>query len=79
MAKKKTTVIDIYAWGERNGWELDRWGNMKKGNRRIKFQKRSIRLERRVETTPLSWVRIRSAFISKVVITDDDKLGGLTT
>ncbi len=57
------------------GWQEDRWGNLKKENRRMKFQQISLRME--VKTKYSGWVKLAGGFYSKLEI-KEDKLDGLS-
>jgi len=79
------TKDELYAWGERNGWEKDSWGHLHKGNLRIKVQKYTIRIEgkRVVEATDYSprktiWKKHRLGRLSQMGVDENEKLTGLT-
>lgn len=65
------------------GWIQDRYGHFHKNEYRIKFQSKSIRLEKSFNTTETAysksekrWVRLRSNYFGKLSIVDG-KLAGL--
>lgn len=79
------TKDELYAWGERNGWERNTWGHLHKGNLRIKVQTHTIRIESRrvIEKTQYSprkviWVKKRLGRLSKMGLDENDKFTGLT-
>lgn len=45
------------------GWTLDRWGNLKKADARIKLNKISVRYEKKVGDR---WVKLRGAYYSEL-------------
>jgi len=66
-----------------NGWEVDRWGNLKKttekGVYRLKFNSHSCRYEKQVKPNidgGNRWVRLRSAYYRNVTIGADGRLTG---
>ena len=78
------SIESIRAWFTARGWTADRFGHLRRDKYRIKFQARSIRLEvecrheaSQYSPASLSWVRLRSAFLSQLSLTTDGKLAGL--
>ncbi len=71
--RNKKEAIKTFLIGK--GWELDRWGNLRKGERRIKFQPISIRYE--VKTKYSGWVKLQGGFYNQLEI-KNDVLVGLT-
>jgi len=68
------------------GWTKDRWGHFKSktGQYRMKFQAKSVRLEKQITLSGSQysgprneWMRLRSQFYSKISIVDG-KIHGLT-
>ncbi len=55
------------------GWQEDSWGNLKKDNERIKFQKTSVRYERgaRMYDNSLRWINIRSDYYKYIEVNND--------
>lgn len=83
MRKTTTSGIsrdELIAWATRNGWQLDRWGHLKKQlpggpMHRLKLSRVAARHEFQ---TPYGWVRLASGYYRDLRITADDKLGGMT-
>lgn len=79
------TKQEFVAWAQGNGWESDTYGHLHKGDYRFKIQDRSVRYEKSYRTPDgpyqkgeKRYVRIRSGFFSKLSVTPDGKLSGLT-
>lgn len=64
------------AWATAHCWTKDQWGHYHKGDRRFKLSKVAVRLEAKAGSA--GWVRLRSGYYSKLRITADGKLAGLT-
>ena len=58
------------------GYVPDRYGNLKKGDIRIKFNPNKLRYEKRLNTKPVRWIRIVSGYYKDISI-KDDKIYGL--
>jgi hypothetical protein len=81
------TTKELYDWATRNGWTKDRHGHLHKnenGQRRIKVQAISVRLERAygIPATEYSraekrWLRTSGAYLKDLSIGPGDKLEGL--
>ena len=59
-----------------NGWSVDRWGNYKKTSDtgkqyRVKVQKTSMRLERKMEGAGSEWFNVVSDYFKNIVVVDD--------
>jgi len=54
-----------------NGWLLDRWGNFKIDDYRVKMQKTSMRYELKCGK---NWVKLRSDYYKNVIITDEGSI-----
>lgn len=73
------TRDELITWATRNGWQLDRWGHLKKefdnGTHRIKLSRIAARHE---ISTPFGWARLASGYLKNLSITPDDKIAGMT-
>ena len=74
---KVDNKASIQRFFESAGWTKDGWGHYHKGNRRVKMQARSFRLEKKavVEASKYSprqsfWVKLYSAYYSNVEVRD---------
>ena len=76
---------EIQAWAEANGWKPDGYGHLQlvldNGKKyRLKLQASSLRYEVRVAMSDgNTWVRVASAYYSKLKIDAEGKLRGLST
>jgi len=52
-----------------NGWLLDRWGNFKRDDYRVKMQKTSMRYEVKHST---GWINLRSDYYKNVMVTENN-------
>ena len=75
------TRAELEAWAARNGWERDTYGHYHKDGQRLKFQDRSVRLERSVHTPDGDyskgkklWLKRKSAFFSKLSLDAADQI-----
>ena len=58
------------------GWVVDRWGNYKKTSStgkqyRVKMQKTSMRLERKMEGAGSGWMNLVSDYFKNIAVIDD--------
>ena len=58
-----------------NGWSVDRWGNYKKTSDsgklyRVKVQKTSMRLERKMEGAGGEWFNVVSDYFKNIVVSN---------
>lgn len=58
-------IENIKAVLVKTDWVEDRWGNFKKGDERVKFQKTSIRHEAKVGS---SWMNLKSDYIKNIEV-----------
>jgi len=76
---KKMKKEQFITWAESKGWKLDRYGHLKKETDGKTYRFKLSRVAVRYEVKSRSgWVRIRSGYYSKLSITDEGKLVGLT-
>ena len=69
--KKNLKIIDkMITQIESKGFVQDRYGNLKDrtGNSRYKFQKTSYRYEKRIDTKPVSWIKLNGHYYKDVKI-----------
>jgi hypothetical protein len=71
---------EITQWAISKGWSLDKWGHLQKTRSngktyRFKLSRISVRYEVKGE---YGWVRLRSGYLSRLTLTNDGKLSGLT-
>lgn len=78
------TLHEFEKWATENGWKKDRFGHFHKDDYRYKVQARSVRLEKGYHTTGSEysrsekrWVRLRSAPLSKLSISENGRLIGM--
>ena len=73
---KKDQFIE---WAKTRGWQLDRFGHLKKEkdgkSYRFKLSRIAVRYELK---TSSGWMRLKSGYFSKLSISDEGKLVGLT-
>ena len=73
------TREELIAGPTRNGWNLARWGHLKKefekGAHRIKLGRIAARHE---ISTPRGWARVASGYYKNLHITAGDQLAGMT-
>jgi len=55
----------------KNGWLVDRWGNFKNDDYRIKMQKTSMRYEVKHGT---GWINLRSDYYKNITVTDEGSI-----
>ena len=78
--KRKMEIKNIMT---SKGWELDRWGHLKKTNEndriyRIKMCARVMRLEKKIKVGfKNEWMRIISVYYSKVTDNELDKMDSI--
>ena len=66
-------------WAESQGWKLDRFGHLKKEANGKAYRFKLSRVAARYEVkSSAGWVRIRSGYFSKLTISDEGKLVGMT-
>ena len=75
------TREQLEAWAVRHGWKKDAYGHYHNGDQRLKFQDRSVRLERGVHTPDGEyskgkklWLKRKSAFFSKLTLDATDQI-----
>lgn len=74
MSKKNQTIRDdIVKVIKGRGFTCDAYGNYKnkEGDQRFKFNKTSFRFEVRIDTKPVSWIRLSGSYYKNVVVKDD--------
>ena len=69
----------LIEWAQNHGWKLDQWGHLRKdtkdgAKRRLKLSRIAVRYEVKSK----GWVRIQSGYFSKLSISEDGKLTGMT-
>ena len=65
-------------WAQVHGWELDRFGHLKKSLNGKVYRFKLSRIAARYELkTSTGWVRIKSGYFSKLSLTNDGKLAGM--
>lgn len=67
-------------WAVSRGWKMDRWGHLQKDQSngktyRLKLSRIAVRYEVKGE---YGWVRLRSGYLSRLSVSEDGKLSGLT-
>lgn len=79
------TKQEFETWALGCGWTKDAYGHFHKGDMRFKVQDRSVRMEKSYRTPDTQyskgeqrWLRLRSGFFSKLSISPDGKLVGMT-
>jgi len=76
---KKMKKEQFITWAESQGWKLDRYGHLKKEANGKTYRFKLSRVAVRYEVKSRSgWVRIRSGYYSKLSISGEGKLVGLT-
>lgn len=82
------TKEQLFSWGQRHNYTVTKQGNLQKDKAdgtfyRYKIGKNSVRFEHgsHIEYSwgekKLQWVRLRSAYLKDLEITEDDKLKGM--
>lgn len=78
------TRAELESWALTHGWQRDHWGHLQRvigvppkaaATYRLKLSAIAVRYE--VRSTS-SWVRLRSNYLSKITVTPEGKLAGLT-
>ncbi len=65
--KKNQKVIDyIISIIEKRGFKQDVYGNYKKDEYRFKFNQTSYRYEKRIDTKPISWIKVGGTYYKNV-------------
>lgn len=81
------TRQELENWLESKGYVRDRWGHYKANNGKVRFkmQAKSCRIEKQIHhpagnysPAKNEWMRMRSAFYSKLSINDKNQLSGMT-
>jgi len=76
---RKMKKEQFIAWAESQGWKLDRFGHLKKEENDKIYRFKLSRVAARYEVkSSAGWVRIRSGYFSKLSISDEGRLIGLT-
>ena len=76
---QKMKKEQFITWAESQGWKLDRFGHLKKEENGKTYRFKLSRVAARYEVkSSAGWVRIRSGYFSKLSISDEGKLVGLT-
>lgn len=78
------TADQFRDWVRSKGWSIDAYGHAHKGGYRFKVQTKSVRLERSYQTPDTDyskgekgWLRVRSAYLSKLTLNNEGKLQGM--
>ena len=72
------TKQEFIDWAQSHGWELDRFGHLKKNLNGKVYRFKLSRIAARYELkTSNGWVRIKSGYFSKLSLTDEGKLVGM--
>ena len=72
---KKEQFIE---WAQSHGWQLDRFGHLKKDQDGKTYRYKLSRIAVRYEVkSSAGWVRLKSGYFSKLSITDEGKLAGM--
>jgi hypothetical protein len=73
------TKTDITEWAKRNGFAVDRYGHLVNGTTRLKLSSVAVRWEvKRDICGKNEWIRMRSGYLSKLSVSNDGRLVGLT-
>ena len=73
---KKEQFIE---WAKTRGWQLDRFGHLKKSLNGKVYRFKLSRIAARYELkTSAGWVRIKSGYFSKLSVSGEGKLVGMT-
>jgi len=77
--KRKMTKERFIEWAQSQGWRLDRFGHLRREENgkfyRIKLSRIAVRHEVKSRA---GWVRLRSGYFSKLTITPDGDIAGMT-
>ena len=77
--KRKMNKERFIEWAEVQGWQLDRWGHLRKETDGKSYRFKLSRIAARYEVkSRAGWVRIRSGYFSKLSISDDGSILGMT-
>lgn len=66
---------EFLAWARAHGWQMDRYGHLRKGDYRFKLSRVAVRMEAKAGAA--GWVRLRSGYYSRLSLTPDGKLRGM--
>jgi len=73
------TKQELINWAKVHGWNLDRFGHLKKNLNGKMYRFKLSRIAARYELkTSDGWVRINSGYFSKLSISGEGKLVGMT-
>ncbi len=77
--KRKMTRERFTEWAQTQGWQLDRYGNLRKevDGRSYRFKLSRIAVRHEVKSRA-GWVRLKSGYFSKLTITPEGDIAGLT-
>ena len=76
---RKMTREGFIQWAQSQGWESDRFGHLKKETNGKSYRYKLSRVAVRHEVkSRAGWVRLKSGYISKLSITPEGELAGLT-
>jgi len=77
--KRKMTRERFVEWAKSRGWQPDRFGNLRREENgrsyRFKLSRIAVRYEAKSRA---GWVRLRSGYFSKLTITPDGDIVGMT-
>ena len=73
------TKQELINWAQSRGWNLDRFGHLKKNLNGKMYRFKLSRIAARYELkTSTGWVRIKSGYFSKLSVSGEGKLVGMT-
>ncbi len=73
------TKQEFINWAQVHGWKLDRFGHLKKDLNGKVYRFKLSRIAARYELkTSAGWVRIKSGYFSKLSVSGEGKLAGMT-
>lgn len=73
------TKQELINWAQSRNWNLDRFGHLKKTLNGKVYRFKLSRIAARYELkTPAGWVRIKSGYFSKLSVSGEGKLVGMT-
>ena len=77
--KRKMTKERFTEWAQSCGWQLDRFGHLRKeaDSKTYRFKLSRIAVRHEVKSRA-GWVRLKSGYFSKLTITPEGEIAGLT-
>jgi len=73
------TKQELINWAQSRGWNLDRFGHLKKNLNGKMYRFKLSRIAARYEQkTSAGWMQIKSGYFSKLSVSGEGKLVGMT-